>query len=145
MTMEKSKYYDNGKSWAETAFIDSKELLNFSKTNSSDTGTTHDYLPGLVFRFRLKLEFQRLLHLIGHLRYDYNDRIMVFAAGSRKYSVWKHVKHSLHIPSIGACVSRRQNLINIIKRFWGHSYSIFSRTCSRVVISILKPLLKSVK
>ena len=44
------KYFDNEKGEAQTAFIDSTDLLVFSETYSADSETIHDCLVDLILK-----------------------------------------------------------------------------------------------
>ena len=49
------KYYDHEKGEAQTAYIDSTDLLSFSETNLTDPQTIHDCLINLISNLKLQL------------------------------------------------------------------------------------------
>ena len=49
------KYYDHEKGEAQTAYIDSTDLLSFSETNLADSQTIHDCLINLISNLKLQL------------------------------------------------------------------------------------------
>ena len=50
------KYFDNETGEARTSFIDSSDILHFSKTNSADSETIHDCLVDLISKLGLELK-----------------------------------------------------------------------------------------
>ena len=50
------KYIDNETGEARTPFIDSSDILHFSKTNSADSETIHDCLVDLISKLGLELK-----------------------------------------------------------------------------------------
>ena len=50
------KYFDNQTGEARTSFIDSSDILQFSKTNSADSETIHDCLVDLISKLGLELK-----------------------------------------------------------------------------------------
>ena len=59
------KYFDNETGEARTSFIDSSDILQFSKTNSADSETIHDCLVDLISKLGLELKNLKAFSSVG--------------------------------------------------------------------------------